>query len=370
MFGQPYSVLVTFKNNTASIFDGSTWFIESDRRVRLGPVPNFTVAPYQQVTLESPGFLFDGRDQMLTITGYGQISTARMISGSTYRVYPSRGMLRLPSAPSPVQVAPVSGPTRRLNVGAIRLIMANGQPVLPGQMLPSGYSGQGYIVQANIANGSPLPLPGAVWGVLDGDRLLYAERLSMNPGGSLQASSAPIVYDGTARTLTVFASGNCIAGELHGASVRTAADVSMNHVLVQMAPAPGRVGIPEAPMPPASLSIGGRQSFTQTVDTCVQITGVPTDACPGPWYFSLAVTNRCTDRRFVEVCTLRDAWGQCVANLVAPGASMNGPSCGQPVTSGYRVRSAAPVVQNGVLSYPLQPLLYGPSMESRPGWPR
>ena len=371
VFGQPYSVYVTFKNNTANIYDGSMWYIESDRRVRLGPQNNFTVAPYQQVTVESPGLLFDGRDQVLTVTGYGQIASTRMVNGVTYRMFPSRGMLKLPATPVPVPPpAAAPDPTRRLSFAVSRLVMTGGQVVANGGVFPAGSVGQTYVVQATVSNNSPFALPGAVWGVLDGDRLVYAERLSVNPGAGLQLTSTPITYDGNARMLTLFASGNGIAGDLHGASVRTAVDIALLPMPVQATPMPSRVGIPEAPPQQAPLQISGRPSFTQTVDTCVQVTGVATDACPGPWYFALTVTNRCTDRRFVEICTLRDAWGQCVANLVAPGAGMNGPSCGQPVASGYRVRSAAPVVQNGVLSYPLQPLLYGPSMESRPGWPR
>ena len=209
-----------------------------------------------------------------------------------------------------------------------------------------------------LRNESTFVLGAALWGVLDGDRVLYAERLNIGPSGTVTVNSAPLLYDGNPKTLTVFATGAGVAGDVHGASVRTAPDILLQPVQFQES-------LPHGPLQP-----NNRPSFTQTVDACLQVSAQSSDACPAPWYFGMQVANKCNDRRLIETCSLRDGWGQCVTTLVPAGGTINTPSCGQPGASGYRIRSAEPTLQNGVVVYPLPPLLYGPSMESRPGWPR
>lgn len=375
-FGQPYAVRISLKNTSGTIFDGSDWRITSNARNRqIGPNIRISVGAFQQVEFESPGFLFDGRDSRLTITSAGQVSDSRMVPGVSYAAQISQGTLTLPPPSGPVPPAqPPGDPTVRLKVTGVKLVPQSGQAQdLVGSrydssfrlvnyntpaVFPPGTAGQTFVLSTVLRNESTLVLGAALWGVLDGDRLLYAERLNIGPSGAVTVNSAPLLYDGNPKTLTVFATGAGVAGEVNGASVRTAPDILLQPVRFQES-------LPRGPLQP-----NDRPVFTQTVDACLQVSAQSSDACPAPWYFGVQVANKCNDRRLIETCSLRDGWGQCITTLVQAGGVVNTPSCGQPGASGYRIRSAEPALQNGVVVYALPPMLYGPSMQSRPGWPR
>ena len=355
-FGQNYSVRVTVKNVGGSVLDGSYLTITSDRRRIMSPQINFAIAPQQLVEIESPGYLFDGQDSVLTLAAIGMIAPNRMISGINYQSYNSLGTITLPALAQPVAfVPPTADGTARLQFTNQALMSPAGDAVFATQPINVGKS---FAIRVVLQNTSNLPLPAAIWGVLEGDRLLYAERRSFAPNAGGIVLSTPILYDGNPRQFTIFAVGSGISGDVQGASVRTAPGVYMQGVGASASiPAGG-------PLPP-----NDRPAFSQAVDGCLQMNMQSSDGCPAPWYFGIQVINKCSDRRLIETCTLRDRWGQCTGSVLLPGGSTAAPSCGQPGANGYRVRSAAPAVQNGVVGYPLPPLLYGPSMESRRGWP-
>ena len=360
-FGQVYAVRVSLKNLTNTNYDG-TLTIVSNRGKTMFPTMNMALAPQQQIDVESPGLLFDGKDMTLGLTATGLVS--QRYNGISYTVYSSRGTLALPPLPQPVPPPPAPGdPTVRLKTVMQAVVLQSGQVVSTfnstSVQFPQGKEGQNYVVKVALQNSSVYVLGAALWGLLEGDRLIYAERLNIGPNGSAALTTPPIVHDGNARTFTLFAVGSGIPGDVHGASVRTAPDVFLQNL--QIVPS----GAPIGPVQP-----NNRPLFTQTVDTCLQVNMQSSDSCPAPWYFGMQVANKCNDRRLIETCSLRDGWGHCTTNLLLPNTTVNTPSCGQPGANGYRIRSAAPVLTNGVVGYPLPPMLYGPSMESRAGWPR